>query len=270
MRRNDMAYTGYSEFNVEVKEGIGTLKFNRPEILNAVSPETMRQMSHLWPELDADPEVKAIILTGEGRKFSVGADYKAMESGPWQDPFAADTFAEATRRVRAQLDVRVPVIAAINGDVIGGGATIALMCDIILMEESARIGDPHVRAGAVAGDGGAVLWPLLCGPLLAKEFLMTGDLMSAERAERIGLVNRVVPDGTSYDEAVALARRFVTELPPVAVKWTKYSVNQLIRANMNVAFDLSLAFELLSFVTDDRKEAIAAFLEKRKGNFTGH
>lgn len=264
-----MGYADYSEFKVEVADGIGTLRFNRPDILNAMSPVMMKQLDDLWTKLDADPAVKAIILTGEGSKFSAGAYYPAMENGPWQNPFEADTFGSGIHRVHAQLDVRVPVIAAVNGDAVGGGATIALLCDIVIMEQSARIGDPHVRSGAVAGDGGAVLWPLLCGPLVAKEFLMTGDLMSAERAERLGLANRLVPDGTSYAEAVALARRFVTDLPPVAVNWTKYSINKLIRDNMNAAFDLSLALELLSFGTDDRKEAIAAFIEKRKGNYTG-
>jgi enoyl-CoA hydratase len=266
-----MSYSEFSDFSVTVSNGIATLAFNRPEIRNALSPETMRQMQRLWVRLDEDAEVKAIILTGTGTKFSVGADYAVMadKTGPWRDPFAGDTFAEAMRRVEDQLRVRVPVIAAINGDVIGGGATIALLCDVVIMDETSRIGDPHVRAGAVAGDGGCAIWTMLVGPLRAKEYLMTGDLLTAHEAERVGLVNRVVAEGTAYDEALRMARRFADDLPPVAVKWTKYSMNKMIRQSLATSFDVSLALELLSFLSEDREEAVTSFLEKRKGNFTG-
>jgi enoyl-CoA hydratase len=265
----DMSYDHYSDFRVAISDGIATLAFGRPDILNALSPETMRQMQRLWVQLDDDPAVKVIILTGVGDKFSVGADYGAMKSGPWRDPFDGDTFAEAMRRVDDQLKVRVPIIAAVNGDVIGGGATIALLCDLVIMDETARIGDPHVRAGAVAGDGGCAIWTMLCGPLRAKEYLMTGDLLTAREAERIGLVNRVVAQGTAYEEAMRVARRFADDLPPVAVKWTKYAINKTIRDSLASSFDVSLALELLSFMTEDRAEAVASFLEKRKGNFVG-
>jgi enoyl-CoA hydratase len=265
-----MSYDEFSDFSVAISDGIATLAFDRPDIRNAISPETMRQMQRLWVRLDEDPAVKAIILTGNGAKFSVGGDFGAMKSGPWHNPFEGDTFAEATRRVDDQLRVRVPVIAAVNGDVIGGGATIALLCDLVIMDETARIGDPHVRAGAVAGDGGCAIWMALCGPLRAKEYLMTGDLLTAAEAERIGLVNRVVAQGTVYEEAVKFARRFADgDLPPLAVKWTKYAINKMIRESLASSFDVSLALELLSFLSEDRAEAVASFLEKRKGHFAG-
>jgi enoyl-CoA hydratase len=227
------------------------------------------ELGRVWVELDGDPEVKAVILTGAGDKFSVGGDFRAMRDGAWASPFDSDSFGKVPKKIEALLSLRVPVIAAVNGDVVGGAATWVLLCDMVIMAESARIGDPHVRSGAVAGDGGSIIWPLICGPLRAKQYLMTGDLMVAREAERIGLATKVVTDGTAYAEAVKQARRFVDERAPLAVRWTKYSINKLIRQQMLSALDVSLALELITFMSEDRKEAIASFLEKRRPTFKG-
>jgi enoyl-CoA hydratase len=166
------------------------------------------------------------------------------------------------------LEVEQPLISAVNGDAVGLGATIALFCDIIIAAENARLGDTHVKVGLVAGDGGAVIWPLLIGVAKAKELLFTGDLIDAREAERIGLVNRVVPPGKAYEEALRLATRLAAG-PTRAIRWTKLATNKRLKDEVNLVLDASLAVETLSMGTEDHKEAARAFVEKRPPRYTG-
>jgi len=175
---------------------------------------------------------------------------------------------EARRIVDNLLDLEKPIISAVNGPAAGLGATIALLCDVVIASRNARIGDPHVKMGITAGDGGAVIWPLLIGVNRAKELLMTGDLLSAEDAMRLGLVNRVVDDGQALPEALALARRLASGAP-FAVQSTKVSVNKFIKAVSNLVLPYSLAIEELSMTKEDHREAVRAFQEKREPNFSG-
>jgi enoyl-CoA hydratase len=142
------------------------------------------------------------------------------------------------------------------------------LCDMTIAEKSARIGDPHVKMGVVAGDSACVIWPLLCGIHRAKEYLMTGDLMTAAEAERIGLLNRVVEDGQSYAEALKLAKKLQAG-PKLAVRWTKHSINKLLLEQYNLTFDTALALEMVTLLAEDHKEAVSAFLQKRKPSFKG-
>lgn len=209
-----------------------------------------------------------IILTGAGRAFSAGGDvewFKEVEN----TPRAWDLVQwEAKKIIRDLLDLETPVVAAVNGHATGLGATLALFCDTIFMADTAKIGDPHVRMGIVAGDGGAVIWPWLVGPARAKEYLMTGDLLSAQEAERIGLVNRVVPAAECLQRALEFAHR-LAEGPILAVKWMKVSVNKLLKAAVNLVLDASLALEAETFRTEDHREAVRAFVEKRRSKFLG-
>lgn len=150
-----------------------------------------------------------------------------------------------------------------------GEIGIALFCDIIIAAENARLGDTHIKVGLVAGDGGAVIWPLLVGVAKAKELLFTGDLLDAREAERIGLVNRVVPAGKAYAEALALAKRLAAG-PTRAIRWTKLATNKRLKDEVNLVLDASLAVETLSMATADHTEAARAFVEKRPPHFTGH
>jgi enoyl-CoA hydratase/carnithine racemase len=156
----------------------------------------------------------------------------------------------------------------VNGVAAGLGATIALLCDVIFMADSARIGDTHVNMGLVAGDGGAVIWPLLVGPHRAKEFLMAGKMATAQDAAAMGLVNHIVAPDRLLDEALAYARELAAR-PKPAVRWTKMLINQAVQQNMNLMLSLGYATEQLSSHTEDQKEAVAAFFEKRKPKFTG-
>jgi enoyl-CoA hydratase len=174
----------------------------------------------------------------------------------------------ARRIVYNLLDLDKPVVCAMHGHAIGLGATIALLSDIIVASETAKIADTHVKVGLVAGDGGAALWPLLVGPARAKELLMRGLLLSGTEAERIGLVNHAVP----ADEVLSTARQIARELadgPTWAIRWTKLSVNKWLKQQVNLIFDTSMALEMATFHTDDHREAVQAFIDKRRPEFTG-
>jgi len=174
----------------------------------------------------------------------------------------------ARRFVNTLLDVEQPVIARIHGDAVGLGATLALLCDLTVMAESARIGDPHVRVGLVAGDGGAVAWPLLVGYARAKRYLFGGELLSAAEAERIGLVTFCVPAAELDATVERWAQRFSASARN-ALQWTKATVNLGLKAQAAQVLDAGLAYEMVSLQSADHREAIESFLAKRAPQFTG-
>jgi enoyl-CoA hydratase/carnithine racemase len=235
--------------------------------LNAVDEALHGDLTRLFSGLRREEEARAVLLTGRGRAFSAGGDFK------WFPTLRDPARMEALRRDAKQLiwdllDVEIPIVAALNGHAMGLGASIALLCDVILMADSATIGDPHVRVGIVAGDGGTAIWPLAVGPARAKEYLLTGDPLTAAEAERIGLVNRVVPAAELDAAAVKMAERLAAGAP-LAVRYTKLSVNKLVKDALNVAFDTATAYELVTFHSEDHQEALAAIREKRPPNFRG-
>jgi enoyl-CoA hydratase len=235
--------------------------------LNVVDAELHHELVHLFAELRTERDARAILLTGSGRAFSAGGDFAWFPE--LRDPAALDALqADARRMITDLLDVELPIVCAVNGPAVGLGASLALLCDVIFIAEDATIADPHVRAGIVAGDGGAVIWPLLVGPARAKQYLLTGDALTAAEAERIGLVNRVVPARNLEAEALAFATRLAAGAP-LAVRYTKLAVNKLVKDALNVAFDASIAFELMTFMSRDHVEAIDAIREKRSPRFEG-
>ena len=164
------------------------------------------------------------------------------------------------------LEVDVPIVAAVNGD--GLGATIPLFCDAVVIAEGARLADTHVRMGLVAGDGGVVIWPWLVGMARAKEYLLTGDWIDGKEAERIGLVNYAVPRDQVMPKAMEIARKLARNAP-LAVRWTKYSVNKILRDHVNLALDSSMFLEAATMSSEDLAEAAQAFYEKRQPRFKG-
>jgi enoyl-CoA hydratase/carnithine racemase len=260
-------YSRYQTLTIDCADQVATVTLNRPEVLNAVSPQMHSELEELFGEMAYDDTINAIVFTGAGRAFCAGGDVKGMDArvreGARRIPLRS-----AKRLIQNMLEVEQPIIGAINGDAVGLGATLALFCDIILADEEARFGDTHIRVGLVAGDGGSVIWPLLVGLARAKEFLLTGDLISATEAERIGLVNRVVPSGQAYSEGLALAKRLAAG-PTRAIRWTKLSLNKRLKDEVNLVLDASLAVETLSMATEDHREAARAFVEKRAPRFTG-
>jgi enoyl-CoA hydratase len=260
----------FKYFLTEKRDGVLHVTLNRPERRNAISPEMHEEMAPLFATIASDRDTDVVLVTGAGNKaFCVGADFAGMQdnldAGGYEDGHP-DLFLGSTAIVRGQLAVPQPMIAAINGDALGLGATLALFCDVVLMADHARIGDPHVGAGLVAGDGGAILWPLLMGVNRAKEYLMTGDLMDAPTAERLGVVNHVYPGASLMDEATKLAQRLAAG-PSIAIQFNKRLANAEVRDRVERLLDTSLAMEAVTFETEDHREAVRAFLEKRRPQF---
>lgn len=261
-----MNYDRYRCLAVERRGKVLIVSFNRPQALNSITAELHRELSEIFADLARDRECEAVVLTGAGRAFSAGGDLRWFQNMTGAELDAL--FTEARKIIIDFLEVEQPIIAAVNGPATGLGATLALLSDVIFASTDARIGDPHVRIGVVAGDGGAVIWPWLIGAARAKEFLMTGDLVTAEDAHRMGLVNHVVPPGELFAKALALAERLAYG-PTQAIRGTKVSVNKILRETVNLVLDTSLALEKLCFTTEDHREAVSAFLEKREPKFAG-
>jgi len=235
--------------------------------LNAVDALLHGELARLFRALKRESRARAVLLTGRGRAFSAGGDFDWF---PSLDDLAK---LEHLRRDARQLiwdllDVDLPIVTALNGPAVGLGASIALLSDVIFMSEAASLADPHVRVGIVAGDGGAAIWPLVLGPARAKQFLLTGDPVSADEALRMGLVNRVVPGERLDEEAMAFAHRLAAGAP-LAIQYTKQSVNKIVKDALNTAFDTSTALEIVTFQSEDHAEALAAIREKRKPRFRG-
>ncbi len=263
-------YSTYKYLKVEVEDGVATVTMNRPEALNAVNQEGEDELHHrIFQDLQQDETVRAVIITGAGRAFCAGGDVKGFNRDATEGRSSRDLLGRnVAKQLEAMLDLDKPIIAAVNGAAVGLGATIALFCDIIIAAETARFGDTHISVGLVPGDGGTVIWPLLVGPAKAKELLMTGDIIDAKEADRIGLVNKVVPLEDLMPTAKELARR-LAQGPTLAIAWTKRSVNKKLRRDINLLTDMDSLTERLTFSTEDHKEAARAFVEKRKPQFKG-
>lgn len=266
-------YDRYSFVTVTVDEmGVGTVTMNAPDTLNAVGPEEHRELEEIWVDLARDEKIKVIVFTGAGRAFSAGGDVKRMAARAGTDyglEYALRVPQNTLRLFEHLLLVPQPIIAAVNGDAIGLGMTVALFSDMSVVAEDARLGDTHVKVGMVAGDGGAVVWPLLVGPQRAKEFLMRGKLLTGAEAAAMGLVNYAHPKDKVLAEAIKIATE-IARNPVWAVRWSKAAVNKQLKAQLNQILELSIAYESLTMLTHDYKEAATAFAEKRKPDFKGY
>ena len=263
-----MDYSHYASdhhLKVEIEDKVALVTMDRPRKKNAINFALHEGLENIFRELSYDNDVGAIILTGSGDTFSAGGDLTSF--------YPEGHIYRNSLRNRAlnwaMLHCETPIIAAVNGTAAGLGATVALMCDVIYMSETAKIGDSHVKAGLTAGDGGQVIWPLLVGPHRAKEYLMAGEMIPASEADRIGLVNHVVP----ADELLDHARRYALKLAggaQSAIRWTKMAINKMIEQQQVLNLDFGLSTEFMcSSGTEDTKEAMAAFVEKRAPKFKG-
>ncbi len=261
-------FAGFSYLRFERDGDVLRVTIDRPDDpRNAVDGTMHDELTRLMEVLGAESEARAIVLTADGKAFSAGGDFAWFPE--LQTPGRLEALRlDARRIVFGLLDVPLPIVCAVNGPAVGLGASIALLCDVIFAAESATLVDPHVRVGLVAGDGGTVAWPLAVGPARAKQYLLTGDPMSAAEAERLGLVNRVVPDADLLSEALAFARR-LAEMPPLAVRHTKAAINALVRQAAITSFEQAVAAEITTFASEDHAEALAARREKRAPRFTG-
>jgi enoyl-CoA hydratase/carnithine racemase len=263
-------YNDYRYLTIEHREhGVALVTLNRPERRNAIDSDMHSELERVFHEIGADGAINAVVITGAGRAFCSGGDARSMDDGSFMPKGPVTPFRAVRTLMHNLLEVEQPVIAAVNGDAAGLGATMALCCDIIVASETARFADTHVRMGLVAGDGGVIIWPLLIGWARAKEFLLTGDWITAAEGERLGLVNHAVPQDEVLPTALAMADR-LAQAAPKAVRWTKYSMNRILRAQVDQALDASAFLEAITMDSDDLREAAAAFLEKRQPHFTGN
>jgi enoyl-CoA hydratase len=262
-------YGQYEGLRVAKQDKVMTITLDAPESMNAFSMPMHYSFSRIWEDVQDDPEVNVVVLTGAGRAFSAGGNVITMQQ-KIDDPalWDATSAIEAKRIVYRMLECDKPIIARLNGHAVGLGATVALLCDIIIAADTAKIGDPHVNAGLVAGDGGALMWPQLIGFARAKEYLFTGDLMDAQEAWRIGLINHVVPPDQLDDKVYTLARRLAAGAMK-SIRWTKQVINIPLRQIAHSTMDLSIALETQSNQTRDHQEAVSAFAAKRRPTFTG-
>lgn len=266
-----MNYQSYKYLSIQREGGIATLTLNHPENRNAIHAEMHAELEKVWLELAEDKQVNVIVFTGAGKFFSAGGDIKRMASRWGTDEgwrFSLEVPAATRRMFQNILEVSQPIICAVNGDAVGLGATLALFSDVSVISETAKFGDTHVKVGLVAGDGGAVVWPLLIGPNRAKEFLMRGRLVSGAEAHQLNLVNHQAPSDQVMAKAMEIARELAA-MPPLAVRWTKLSVNKWLKQQLNLVLDASIAYEMLSMNSKDHHEAAMAFIEKRKPEFKG-
>jgi len=263
-----MDYSGYEYITVEVANRVATVTLNRPEKLNAVNAAMHHEFQQVWIDLAEDRDVNAILLTGAGKAFSTGGDITSRDKPTKQKGRGGRriVMADGRRVIENILDVEQPIVAAINGDALGFAANVALLCDVTVAAETAKLADTHVPLGAVAGDGGAVIWPLLIGPNRAKEFLMLGDTITGADAARIGLVNYAVQTDQVLPKARELAQR-LADGPTWAIRWSKLAVNKWLKQQANLIMDAGLAYEALTLTTEDHKEAVKAMIEQRKPNF---
>ncbi|MFJ6657704.1 enoyl-CoA hydratase/isomerase family protein [Streptomyces sp. NPDC091377] len=262
---------------------VSLITLNRPETLNAITPDLREQLISLLADASADPEVRAVVLTGTGRGFCAGADLRGArtstgtEKGKGKGAGGGEAIPGdvartlrlgAQRLIAAVLDCEKPVIAAVNGTAAGLGAHLALACDLVLAAESARFIEVFVRRGLVPDAGGAYLLPRLVGPQRAKELMFFGDALSAPDAERLGLVNRVVPDADLTSTAHAWADRLAAG-PTRALALTKQLVNASLDSDRATAFAAEATAQEINMTTRDAREGLASFMERRSTVFEG-
>lgn len=256
----------YSGLDVRLHEG-GVLEvvIQNEKTLNSVDRWGHHSLTYIWRDIDAASGVRCVLIRGEGRGFSSGGDFELIEEMASDFTALTRVWKEARDLVYNVVNCSKPVVSAIHGPCVGAGLAVALLADVSVAAKSTRLLDGHVQLGVAAGDHAAIIWPLLCGLNKAKYHLLTGESVSGEEAERIGLVSLCVPDEELLDRAWAVARKLASG-SPTAVRWTKYALNNWLRA-MGPTFDASLALEFLGFTGPDIHEGLAAKRERRAPRF---
>jgi len=261
-----MNYSDYQHLLFDRRaNGIVAITINRPNVMNATNARLHWELTQVWLTIDADPEARVAIITGAGRAFSAGGDLALVEEMAGDPDAVARTMREAADLVYNLINLDKPVISAINGTAVGAGLVVALLADVSIIAESARLTDGHTRLGVVAGDHAAIVWPLLCGMAKAKYYLLTSDFLDGKEAERIGLVSLCVPLDQVLPRAWEVAEKLAAGSQH-SIRWTKRSLNNWLR-QAGPIFDQSLALEMLTFMGPDVREGARAIREKRPPSF---
>lgn len=261
-----MAYENYQRLAFDrPAPRVLRITFNRPERYNALDAIGHKEITYVWREVDEDPDIDVVILTGAGKAFSAGGDFDMIDETIDDFDVRARTWKEARDLVYNIINCGKPIISAINGPAVGAGLVAGLMADISIVARSVSLTDGHTRLGVAAGDHAAIIWPLLCGMAKSKYYLLTCDRLSGEEAERIGLVSLCVEDDELQEKALEVAGK-LADGAQSAIRWTKYSLNNWLRM-AGPTFDTSTALEMLGFTSPDAKEGVRALREKRDPKF---
>lgn len=258
----------YKYLKFEREGRILRVTLNRPDRLNANNGPMHTEFSRVFSDIAEDRDSDVVILTGAGKAFSAGGDLDFLESCRSDAKLFHATLNEGKRLINSLLDLDKPIICRLNGDAVGLGATVALFCDIIIADEKARIADPHVKVGLSAGDGGAVIWPQLIGFARAKQYLLTGDMISAPQAVEMGLINFAVPTEELDPLVDKWAERLVNGAG-LAIRSTKIAINAGLKQVAAAVLDASFATEFSTGRSEDHGEALKAMREKRRPEFKG-
>ena len=259
-------YSTYSKLKIDYPhQRVLRITFDRPETYNSVDAETHTELTHIWRDINEDPDIGAVIVTGAGKAFSAGGDFEMIKHIIASPAARMTTWKEAKDLVYNVINCNKPIISAINGVAVGAGLVVGILADISICGKSARIVDGHTRLGVAAGDVACIIWPLLCGLAKAKYYLLTGKPLSGEEAERIGLVPLCVDDADLQQTALETAESLANGAQS-AIRWTKYALNNWLRVNGPI-FDTSTALEMLGFAGTEAQEGLISHLEKRKPVF---
>jgi enoyl-CoA hydratase/carnithine racemase len=255
----------YQTVSVLVERPIATVKLNRPDALNALNSLLVRELVAALDALAADDSVRCVVLTGSDKAFCAGADIKEMAKLSAADIESSDHLKPAWDRAAS---FEKPLIAALSGYTLGGGLELAMCCDIIIASEGTKLGQPEINIGIIPGGGGTQRLPRAVGKYKAMEMILTGATISAEEAKALGLVNRVVPVGKHLEEATKLALEIASKAP-IAVRSAKEAIAASQETGLSSGLELGRTLFYDLFNTEDKKEGMSAFLEKRKPNFVG-
>jgi enoyl-CoA hydratase len=259
-----IAAMGYEHILVDVEAPIATVTLNRPKVLNALSPELILEVGTALSELDQDESVRAVVLTGGPKVFAAGADISDMADRGAVEQLRRDQ----TGRWAPITAFSKPLVAAVNGYALGGGCELALMCDLIIAGDNARLGQPEINLGIIPGAGGTQRWPRTAGKYAAMEAMLSGAPVTARRAYELGLVNKVVPAEMTVEVAKRTARQ-LAEKAPLALRMAKEAVLKAFESPLSEGLASERKSFYFLFSTEDQKEGMHAFLEKRKGVFKG-
>jgi enoyl-CoA hydratase len=246
---------------IESRGPVRIVTINRPEALNAVNPALSHGLARIWSHLADDRDARAVVITGAGRAFSAGGDMEMFKNIQTDKEQRARGIEEARVIFNQVIDFPLPLVAAVNGPAVGLGCTLAALCDLVYVAESAYLMDPHIAVGLTAGDGGAPFWPLTMSFVKAKELLFFGSRISAAECVEVGLANATTPDGAVLEHAVGIAQK-LAELPAQAVQSTKRAVNLHISRAAGAILDYALAAEFQSYDTPEHHAVVAKFLSK--------
>jgi enoyl-CoA hydratase len=261
-----MDYGGYQRLAFERHDhGVLLITLNRPDTYNAADEVMHAEMARVWTDVARDDETRVAVVTGAGRAFSSGGDLAMVERMAGDYGKVTHMLGEMSELVYNLVNCEKPVVSAINGVAVGAGLVVALLADVSICAQDARLGDGHVRLGAAAGDHAAIIWPLLCGMARARYYLLTGEMVDGTEAERIGLVSKAVPRDEVLAEALRVADTLATG-SQLAIRLTKRALNGWLRA-AGPLFDQSAAYEMLTFMGEDLREGVTALRAKRPPRF---